>query len=192
MAQNNIGPIVEQIEPLQAVLVTTVPDCLLCASWLRDGEKWDPDAGAAYFGDLVRANRAGLELLAAWSTTMQITVESGDRLLVLRQVNAGLVIAFVFEREAPLGLVRLHISRALGEIERTLTMGAPKAVSRGQRLLDYLKRYAPDTHTALLRVSLQTGLPLGLLTDPDSLSDAEFGQVTTSVRQILGLDHLTF
>ncbi len=62
--------------------------------------------------------------------------------------------------------------------------------SRGQRLLAYLDEFAPDTHAALLRVSLQTGLPLSLLKSPEKLSGDEFEQVTASVRRILGVEQL--
>lgn len=66
------------------------------------------------------------------------------------------------------------------------------ATPKGTRLLKYLDTHAPDTHAALLRVSLQTGLPLTLLRMPDSLSDDEFAQVEESVRRILGVDQLNF
>ncbi len=63
---------------------------------------------------------------------------------------------------------------------------------RGTRLIKYLDAHAPDTHAALLRVSLQTGLPLTLLRMPDSLSPEEFAQVEESVRRILGVEQLNF
>lgn len=63
---------------------------------------------------------------------------------------------------------------------------------KGTRLIKYLDAHAPDTHAALLRVSLQTGLPLTLLRMPDSLSPEEFAQVEESVRRILGVDQLNF
>ena len=62
--------------------------------------------------------------------------------------------------------------------------------SMGSKLLAYLERYAPDTHAALLRVSLQTGLPVTLLRQPDNLSADEFSQVAESVRKILGVEQL--
>ena len=62
--------------------------------------------------------------------------------------------------------------------------------SMGSKLLAYLDRYAPDTHAALLRVSLQTGLPVTLLRQPDNLSADEFSQVSESVRNILGVEQL--
>jgi hypothetical protein len=70
--------------------------------------------------------------------------------------------------------------------------GDQDSTPKGTRLLKYLDTHAPDTHAALLRVSLQTGLPLTLLRMPDSLSDDEFAQVEESVRRILGVDQLNF
>jgi len=65
---------------------------------------------------------------------------------------------------------------------------AASGLSKGARLMQFLDENAPDTHAALLRVSLQTGLPLTLLRTPDNLSDAEYNKVAESVRLILGKD----
>lgn len=64
---------------------------------------------------------------------------------------------------------------------------ADDGLSKGARLMKYLEDHAPDTHAALLRVSLQTGLPLTRLRSPDSLSDAEYTKVSESVRLIVGV-----
>lgn len=64
---------------------------------------------------------------------------------------------------------------------------ADDGLSKGARLMKYLEEHAPDTHAALLRVSLQTGLPLTRLRSPDSLSDAEYTKVAESVRLIVGV-----
>jgi hypothetical protein len=71
-----------------------------------------------------------------------------------------------------------------------LVADSPSPGTRGQRLLEVLERYAPDTQAALLRVSLQTGLPLSLLRAPDRLSSEEFDAFASSVRRILGLERL--
>lgn len=64
---------------------------------------------------------------------------------------------------------------------------ASDGLTKGARLMKYLEDHAPDTHAALLRVSLQTGLPLTRLRSPDSLSDAEYNKVAESVRLIVGV-----
>ncbi len=43
---------------------------------------------------------------------------------------------------------------------------SPEALGRGRKLLDYLDDHAPDTHAALLRVSLADGPPAVALGDP--------------------------
>jgi|GEM_PF-1478551 len=76
------------------------------------------------------------------------------------------------------------------EPEPSSTPARASGASRAEKLLDYLDEHAPDTHAALLRVSLQTGLPLSLLKTPGRLSGEEFDQVTASVRRILGVEQL--
>ena len=76
--------------------------------------------------------------------------------------------------------------------EEASPVNSEEEMPKGTRLIKYLDAHAPDTHAALLRVSLQTGLPLTLLRMPDSLSDDEFAQVEESVRRILGVEQLNF
>lgn len=77
-----------------------------------------------------------------------------------------------------------------GTSEVPVAAGSPTGGSKAGKLLEYLDGNAPDTHAALLRVSLQTGLPLSLLKTPERLSGEEFDQVTASVRRILGVEQL--
>lgn len=77
-----------------------------------------------------------------------------------------------------------------GTSEVPAAAGSPTGGSKAGKLLEYLDGNAPDTHAALLRVSLQTGLPLSLLKTPERLSGEEFDQVTASVRRILGVEQL--
>ena len=84
------------------------------------------------------------------------------------------------------------IDTPAGDEEEPEPAVAEEDMPKGTRLIKYLDAHAPDTHAALLRVSLQTGLPLTLLRMPDSLSDDEFAQVEESVRRILGVEQLNF
>lgn len=61
---------------------------------------------------------------------------------------------------------------------------------KGKRLITYLGEHTGDTHAALLRVSLQTGLPLTRLREPEKLSEEEYAKVEESVRLILGVEQL--
>ena len=190
MSQEQLKALVNHIDALRACVVVTVPDCMLYSAYQREQEDWDAELVAAYFGDVMRSHRQNLEQLDTWTDSAQVTIESPNRHIVIRQLSAEFVVAFVFEGGVPLGMVRLHISRALGGIESMLDDAKPKEISRGEKLLNYLDRYAPDTHAALLRLSLQTGLPMGLLQQPNDFSDAEYEAVEASVQRILGLERL--
>jgi predicted regulator of Ras-like GTPase activity (Roadblock/LC7/MglB family) len=342
--QNDIESLVSGIKQLNALLVVTIPDCLLVSSWRREGQNWDTEAAASFLGHLVHSTEQGGQAINGWTTGFAaITLESDTGLIILRQVKEPFAIAYVFDQGTAIGWARLQVQRTLDSVAGRLdgealpplarsvarpdpfgagaggghphrspgravraparpvaakpapvqvepapapaptptqTAAAPKpapaptptqaaaapkpapapaptpvavkpapapapapkpvpaaapmpaaaapkpapapapkpapkpaatppavkpgdqksptssgdqdATPKGTRLLKYLDTHAPDTHAALLRVSLQTGLPLTLLRMPDSLSDDEFAQVEESVRRILGVDQLNF
>lgn len=300
--QNDIESQVSSIKQLNALLVVTVPDCLLYSSWQRHGQTWDAETAGAFLGQLMHSTQQGSQATDGWVTGLAaITLESDRGLIILRQVKEPFMVAYVFEQGTAIGWARLQVQRTLNAVEGSLdtaaapapqpaapapkpiapapapkptpaaapaskpaapaapapkpaapapkpaapapkpaapaapaprpaapapktapaTAPAPRPVApapkptpapaaakppeskpagggdqdptpKGTRLLKYLDTHAPDTHAALLRVSLQTGLPLTLLRMPDSLSDDEFAQVEESVRRILGVDQLNF
>ncbi|WP_428264382.1 hypothetical protein [Haliangium sp.] len=296
MSQNEIESLVSGIKQLNALLVMTVPDCLLYTSWQHGGESWDAETAGAFLSQLVHSTEQGVDAIEGWSASLAtITLEGAHGLIIVRQVKAPFVVAYVFEAGTAIGWARLQVQRTVTSIEASLdpdaapapapvatkpapkpavaapkptpapapaapkpAPAAPKPVTspavakpapkpapsrathtpaavrtattpvpptprppasppaaakpapapaaaakpaaaaeqdptpKGTRLLKYLDTHAPDTHAALLRVSLQTGLPLTLLRMPDSLSDDEFAQVEESVRRILGVDQLNF
>ena len=167
-----------------------MPDCLLYNSWLRDGESWSPDDVASYFGDLIRANREGLKALSSWSSELQVTIESGELLLVLQEINPDFVCASVFDRAAPLGMVRLHVKRLVAQIRESLPEFEIEKRPRAVRLVEFLKRYAPDPHAVLLRVALRTGIRLEVLERPETLEDDQVSLLEAASKQILGLEEL--
>ncbi len=181
----------KDVAPLRGMFVTAMPDCLLFYSWTRESEAWSAEDVAAYLGDLIRANTQSLRALSSWSSQMQITVEASDVLLLLRELEGDFVVAFVFERGTPLGMLRLHVERILAKLNELLPKIRPEERPRGVRVAEFLLRYAPDAHTALQRAALQSGLPLDLLHDPEQLSPAQTERFETSVCAILGLDSLT-
>jgi predicted regulator of Ras-like GTPase activity (Roadblock/LC7/MglB family) len=338
---NEIESLVSGIKQLNALLVVTIPDCLLFSSWRREGQSWDAEAAGAFLGQLVYSTEQGGQAMDGWTTGLAaITLESENALIILRQVKEPFAVAYVFDHDTAIGWARMQVQRTLGPVTERLDgqapppstktvakpaprpavveapapapvaapapapvaapapAPAPQAVSavtpvatpaatpapapapapaprpvtaapaptpvakptpiaakpapaptpapkpapaptpapkpvaakpapapapkptpkpatptptakpaeqrgpggsgdqdatpKGTRLLKYLDTHAPDTHAALLRVSLQTGLPLTLLRMPDSLSDDEFAQVEESVRRILGVDQLNF
>lgn len=363
---NEIESLVSGIKQLNALLVVTIPDCLLFSSWRREGQSWDAEAAGAFLGQLVYSTEQGGQAMDGWTNGLAaITLESENALIILRQVKEPFAVAYVFDHGTAIGWARMQVQRTLGSVTEQLDgqappastkaaakpaaakpVGAPApataapaaaapaaapapvaapapapvtaaapapaptpapqavaaapaapavtpvatpaappaaaapapkpvaaaaaptpvatpaakptpiaakptpaptpaaktspaapapkptpvaakptptaapkptpkpstptpaakpaeqkgaggsgdqdATPKGTRLLKYLDTHAPDTHAALLRVSLQTGLPLTLLRMPDSLSEDEFAQVEESVRRILGVDQLNF
>ena len=190
MAETYLTSAVADVPALRAVLVTAMPDCLLYECWLKEGTTWAVEDLASYFGDLVRANRQALKTLGSWSSDMQVTIESADSLVVLREVTADFVCGFVFDHGTPLGMIRLHLRRLLERIAATLPQVTAEQRPRGVRVIEFLQRYAPDPHAVLLRVGLRTGLGLDVLQRAESLNQFQIQQLETAAREILGLREL--
>jgi predicted regulator of Ras-like GTPase activity (Roadblock/LC7/MglB family) len=190
MSQQILEKVVEDIPSLRATFITAMPDCLLFAAWQsRDVEMAVEDV-AAYFGDLVRSNRQGLKALGAWSSEMQITIESADSLIILREVNADFVFGAIFERTAALGMLRLHLRRMLDRVNAILPKATSEERPRGVRIVEFLDRYAPDPHAVLLRASLRTGVSLEALQNAERLSDEQVAKLEEAACRILGLKEL--
>lgn len=176
---------------LQGLFVVTMPDCLLYHAWSRSSTEWSPDEVAGYFGDLVRANREGLRALSAWSSDMQVTIESADALVILRELSPHFAMGCIFDRAAPLGLVRLHMKRIVERVTGALPEVIPAARTRGEKIVEFLSRYAPDPHAVLLRVSLRTQLPVERLENAASLGPDEVELLERVACQILGIPKLS-
>ncbi len=190
MTSEFLAHAVEDIPSLRAVFVTAMPDCLLYDSWLRADSDWKVEEVAAYFGDLFRANREGLKSLGSWSADIQVTLESPDHLILLKELSADFVCACVFERGAALGMVRLHLQRLVERVRSNLPKFEVTERPRGVRILEFLNRYAPDPHAVLLRISLRTRLPLERLEQPEDLDEAGVRQLEETACEILGLKSL--
>ena len=187
-----IGQAAEGIPHLRGFLVVTMPDCLLYSSWSRPGNDWSPEDASGYFGDLIRANRQGLRAVGAWTSDMQLTIEGANVLVVLRELDEHFVCCTLFDREAPLGMVRLHLKVLLERIRAGLPQMEVDQRSRGVRLIAFIERYAPDPHAALLRVATRTHIPLEALRDPARLNDVQVAAVEDAAKRILGLDQVNF
>lgn len=185
-----LAPLVQDVSGIRALIITVMPDCLMFDAWAHEEEAFAAEEVASYFGDLVRANREGLRALSSLSDEMQVTIEAGDRLVILRELPGDFVAGIVMKSDTPLGMVRLHVKRLLERLTEVLPSFKPEERPKSVRVLDYLRRYAPDPHAALLRVSLRTGLPMDLLHHPESLNDNQTDAVAASVRDLLGLEEL--
>lgn len=186
----NLKDMVAGVPSLRAVFVTAMPDCLLFDSYTAPDETWSADEAASYFGDLVRANRQGLKALKSWSSEMQVTIESSDVLLVLRELRGDFVVTLAFRRDVPLGMVRMYTKQLVERLDESLPKLEAKARPRAVRVREFLEKYAPDAHAALARVALRTGLPLEQLRRPEGLDETQTERFETAVKDILGLDAL--
>lgn len=125
MSPNALERAASVIPSLRGVFVVGMPDCLLHDAWMRPGEPWAEDEAANQVGGLFQAHQLALRALSAWAPGMQVTVESSNLLLVMRELRAETVVAFAFDRASPLGMARLHVKRLL----TTLANGLPEAVT---------------------------------------------------------------
>ncbi len=191
MERSQLKDVVADVPSLRGVFVTAMPDCLLFDAWILPNETWIPEDTASFFGDLVRANREGLKALKSWSSEMQVTIESADLLLVLKELRSDFVVTLAFQREAPLGMVRMYTKRLLDRLDGVLPRLEAKERPRSIRVREFLEKYAPDPHAALARVSLRTGISLDALRKPEALSAPQLDAFEESVKDILGLETLS-
>ncbi len=192
MKTMDLSKAIEGVPALRGMFITLMPDCLLFNSWIRPDSEWVAEDVASYFGDLVRANREGLRSLRSWSADMQVTIESADTLVVLKELRGDFVASFVFDRDTPLGMVRLFVKRLLERLEVTLPDVVVEQRPRAVRALEFVQRYAPDPHATLMRVALKSGLSMELLGRPEQLDDAATDRVEDAAKDILGLDSLAY
>jgi hypothetical protein len=191
MAQGFLESAVAGVPFIRAVFITAMPDCLLYDSWVRDENSgWGVEDVASYLGDLVRANRHALKALGSFSSDMQATIESADMLVVLKEITTDFVCGCVFTRDAPLGMVRLHMKRLLERILTHLPSVQNEERPRGVRIMEFLDRYAPDPHAVILRVSLRTGISVDALKAAETLTADQIDKVEESAARLLGLKQL--
>ncbi|MEC7524175.1 MAG: hypothetical protein VYE22_30115 [Myxococcota bacterium] len=191
MSQTTLERAVEDVGPLRAVFITAMPDCLLYDAWERAEDGFEVEEIAAYFGDLVRSNRQGLKALGSWSSDMQVTIESAESLVVIREINEHFVCGCVFERSAPLGMVRLQMKRMIERIAEMLPQVEAQERPRGVRLVEFVSRYAPDPHAALMRISVRTGLTMEQLEAAEGLDADAVERLESATKRILGLTQLS-
>lgn len=323
-AREDFGRVALGAPALKEVFIVSIPDCLLIKSWAR-AERTNEEETAVQLGTVFRASITALATAVGSESIEGVTVEAKSALIRLEYVTAGMMAAFVFERTAPLGLMRVqarqlrdHIKGSVEQFTQPTDTGAARAVTssidraaprfsdppsteerapprfgprgpdelsatpalgiprmkrpaptapaldraraadaftrevtpfvaeatqapdptplpndltirpperdaqppsneaeitgrferpeieppkrppipevptrpvarpRAVRLLDFFRRYAPDPHAALLRLSLRTGIPVDLLEAPDALDDAQVDAIADSIRDILG------
>jgi hypothetical protein len=166
---------------LAGAFLITLPDCLLLDGWQRDERRWEANAVAGHFGHLIRANREGLRAMSAWSQDMQVSIESDEATVVLRELTGSFALGCVFEG-APIGVARMQTRQIALRLLGTLPEVAPAPRTRAETILEHLARRG-----LLARVVQRSGLAPGRMGDPASLSFEEVAQLERAACQILGL-----
>ncbi len=189
--RKKIGELAEELPSLRAVLITAMPDCLLFDDWNRSDVSLEAERAAAYFGDLIRANHAGLKSMDALTDRMQVTVEADEVLIVIREMRDNFVVTAVFDAGSPLGMVRLFVERILSIVDKSLPSREIQERSRGELLVNFMRKYAADPHAVLKRASLRSGISLSQLRAPAELSAPQVETLELVAQELLGLDHIS-
>lgn len=179
-----------EIPTLRAALITAMPDCLMYDSWTRVGDAADLEEVASYFGDLIRSNRRALKSLGSWSSEMQVTIEAVDSLIVLREINEHFVCGAIFERDAPLGMVRIQLKRLITSMGAGLPKFEVIERPRAVRVMEFLQRYAPDPHAIRMRIALRARIDIESLASPESLDSEQTARLERAAAQLLGVEEL--
>jgi len=270
---------------LQSITLVTLPDCLLLKQWSRDNDA-DGDSAAAHIGGAFRSAQDALRAVSSSKGTGSVSIETDEALVVISPLAVDAAAGFVFDRSAPLGLVRVQVAQLTEHLKGllqsirgsrdlsadlsspspspsapanpTVVMASPrgpelpqpsplsvapipppastpptatpapayappapasppaqtpaqrfqaspppphasspslsavdtKARPRSVRLLEFFRRYAPDPHASMLRLSLRTGISLDQLERPEALDEAQVEVLAGSVRDILGQDNV--
>lgn len=173
---------------LEGVVVTRLPDCVQWVGHSRAG--WDRDEVAAYFGDIARANRNALKTVGTSTKDIGLTMEADDRVILTHDIRHDMVAVYIFDKNAPLGMIRLQAKKLSKVITANLPTEEVAERSRAERVMEFLLRYAPDAHAIPIRVSLQTGIPIDLLKAPEGLDTTQTQKLESAAKAILGVTSL--
>ena len=191
MSTWNLAEMVKDVPSLRGLFISIMPDALLYDSWARENEPWEAEMVAAFFGDLVRANRQGLKALSSWSADMQVTIESSDALLILKELKEEFVVAAVFDRDTPLGMVRLYVKKLIERLLVVLPVSEIAERPKAIRIIEFLQRYAPDPHAVLMRVALILGISIEQLEQPETFESSRIDELEQTAKEIMGLEKLS-
>jgi predicted regulator of Ras-like GTPase activity (Roadblock/LC7/MglB family) len=115
MTKEDIGRIALGAPALQQVVLVSLPDCLPVKQWTR-GEGRDSEAAAAHMGSLFRQAVDTARAAAARGKAQSITVETDDAVLMVTPLGPDAAAGFVFDRSAPLGLIRMQARQLSGHL----------------------------------------------------------------------------
>jgi predicted regulator of Ras-like GTPase activity (Roadblock/LC7/MglB family) len=184
-----------KIPSLQGVIVSVMPDGLLYDSYVPPSASWMADDVALKLAEVLQYSQQ-LSRAFDCSPSNQMTLETDDGIVVIRELHQQFVVGTLFSEDLPMALIRSFSLRVIERIEQELakkqTKSTPQAASNAMRVLRYLKQYTPDPHTSMMRVALKTGIPLSTLNQPQELNAEQTTKIETAVKEMLGLEELAF
>ncbi len=181
----------ESIEHLKGVVIVQLPDCVVWKSW--QSMAFDDTEIAAYFGDMVKAQRQACQSLNKGLQDLRFSIESDQlTLLVSELAKKNYVAVFVFSGQVALGLARYTVKRLSSIIAEHLPDEELVTLSPGRRVIAFIERYAPDPHAVMMRIALQTKIPFDRFNDPDNLTAEELMQIELAAQMILGVSNIRF
>lgn len=173
---------------LNGLVITQLPDCLAWKAWQKID--FDHEDVAAYFGDMIRAQRSACQTISPITQNIRLTIESDQFTILAIELTPAFAIIFIFDPRIALGMARLSIKRFCQVILENLPKDDVVERSRGERLVEFVKRYAPDPHTIMMRVSLQAKIPAAALEKPATLSNEQVDKLEQAVKSILGISNI--
>ena len=176
------------ITHLEGVVIAQLPECVAWDSWSR--ASWDAEEVAAYFGDMSRAGRNALKTAGTAGDSLRLTLETGDKLVMVEELNSNFVAVYLFEKKIQMGMARLRMRQINKVIQSNLPGDELQERSRAERIMAFLLRYAPDAHAVPMRISLQTGILIDRLNQPDSLTPEETSLLEVAAQNVLGVQQL--
>jgi predicted regulator of Ras-like GTPase activity (Roadblock/LC7/MglB family) len=177
-----------EIQYLQGVVIAQIPDCIAWESW--ENYKFDSHEIAAYFGDMVKAQRNACQSLAKNTDDIQLSIESNKQTILVSELTDNFIAIFIFNKDIPLGMARFESRYLSTLILENLPTENVVTRSHADRVIDFIQRYAPDPYSVLMRISLQTKIPYDKLKKPNTLSDKEIKNIELSAKSILGVTEL--
>lgn len=105
---------------IQQVLVVEVPDGRVVKAWARHGR---PAAAQAAISQLVQVGSAGLAAFGAPGVPAELVVRSGEGVLVVSPLRAGLVAGLWFGPGTPRDCVGTEAARVIEDLRKRVGTG---------------------------------------------------------------------
>lgn len=184
-----------KITSLQGLVISVMPDSLLYDSYFAQSGGVPEDDIASQLGELFQTCQ-GLSRMLKHKGDSQILVDGDSGPIIIQEVEKRFVAGMWFSAHTPLAVARSfakHVVQLISErIDTEKTSSPEEFVSNAVRILRYLKQYAPDPHTSLMRIALKTGIPLPSLNQPQQLDELQTTKIERAVCDVLGVEELPF